>query len=69
MVEAIENGKIIENYPAERRSLICGKTQLSKQTTIYLHIVCEYFGEYVEFVTAYIPDEFEWQNPPFKRRK
>src|SRR5439155_337985 len=24
---------------------------------------------YVEFVTAYVPDEEEWERPPFRRRK
>lgn len=69
MVEAVGNGRIIENYPQERRLLVCGTTDLNEQVKIYLHIVCEYSEEYVEFVTAYIPDEFIWQNPPFKRRK
>ena len=37
---------------------------------IYLHVVCEYADPiYVEFVTAYIPDEEEWESPPFRRRK
>lgn len=70
MVEAIENGKIIENYVDEKRLLICGKTNISKIVKIYLHIVCEYADEvYLEIVTAYIPDEDWWENPPFKRRK
>lgn len=70
MTEAILNGKIIEEYPDEQRVLICGRSSLSKDVDIYLHIVCEYADEvYAEFVTAYIPDEIEWKNPPFKRRR
>ena len=69
MLEAIGQGKIIENYPMESRLLICGITHLSEKTSIYLHVVCEYSDEYVEFVTAYIPDEFIWETPPFKRRR
>jgi len=39
-------------------------------TEIYLHIVCEYADSvYVEFVTAYIPDEQERESPPTRRRK
>ena len=69
MLEAIAKGKVIEDYPMESRLLICGLTNLTKKTLIYLHIVCEYSDEYVEFVTAYLPDEYIWENPPFRRRK
>jgi hypothetical protein len=34
-----------------------------------LHVVCEYADAlYAEFVTAYIPDEQEWESPPVRRR-
>ncbi len=70
MTEAVLNGKIIEEYANEERVLICGKARLEKDVSIYLHIVCEYADAvYIEFVTAYIPDELEWNNPPFKRRR
>jgi len=70
MVEAILEGSIIEEYPDAQRVLICGKTTLAKTTDIYLHVVCEYADAlYVEFVTAYIPDEQEWEQPPLRRRK
>jgi hypothetical protein len=70
MVEAILEGTIIEEYPDDQRVLICGKTSLAKNTDIYLHVVCEYADAvYTEFVTAYIPDEHEWEQPPLRRRK
>ncbi len=70
MVEAILNGKIIEDYLQEKRLLICGVTNLTKDFSVYLHIVCEYSDDvYVEFVTAYIPDEDIWESPPFRRRR
>jgi hypothetical protein len=70
MVEAILEGTIIEEYPDDQRVLICGKTTLAKTTDVYLHVVCEYADAiYVEFVTAYIPDEQEWAQPPLRRRK
>lgn len=70
IIAAVLGGKIIEAYPANERVLICGKAALAKDTDIYLHVVCEYADAvYVEFVTAYIPDEREWEQPPFKRRK
>jgi len=70
MVEAILTGRIIEHYPDRQRVLVCGETSLSVTTMIYLHIVCEMRDPiYVEFVTAYIPDETIWENPPFRRRR
>lgn len=70
MVEAILEGNVIEEYTDDQRVLICGKTNLPENLDIYLHIVCEYADAvYVEFVTAYIPDELEWESPPFRRRK
>ena len=70
MVEAILEGIIIEEYSDDQRVLICGKTSLAKNADIYLHVVCEYADPvYVEFVTAYIPDEQEWEQPPLRRRK
>lgn len=69
MVEAILEGSIIEEYPDDQRVLICSKTTLAKTANIYLHVVCKYADAiYVEFVTAYIPDEQEWENPPLRRR-
>ncbi len=38
--------------------------------SLYLHVVCEYADPvYIEIVTAYIPNEFQWEHPPFRRRK
>ena len=70
MVETVLEGTIIEEYPEDQRMLICGKTSLSQSLDIYLHVVCECADPiYAEFVTAYIPDELEWEKPPFRRRK
>ena len=69
MEEAILSGRIIEFYSDEKRCLVCGEIMLER-VRLYLHIVCEYADPvYVEFVTAYIPDESIWGNPPYKRRK
>ena len=69
IVEAILSGAIIEEYSDAQRVLICGDTSLDN-TTIYLHVVCEYADPvYIEFVTAYIPDEVQWEPPTFKRRR
>lgn len=70
IVEAVLNGKIIEVYPDDQRLLICGRFSFSQTSTIYLHVVCEYADPvYVEFITAYIPDQTQWENPPFRRRR
>ncbi|MDE0635749.1 MAG: DUF4258 domain-containing protein [Candidatus Poribacteria bacterium] len=70
MVEAMLNGRIIEVYPDDERVLICGRSTLLENIVVYLHVVCEYSDPlYIEFVTAYIPDENQWQFPPFARIK
>ena len=68
MVEALLNGRIIEVYAEDQRVLICGRSTLLDGIMVYLHVVCEHVDpNYIEFVTAYIPDENEWQFPPFTR--
>lgn len=70
IVEAVLGGRIIEGYPDDQRVLVCGPTTLSEKIIIYVHVVCEYADPvYIEFVTAYIPDESEWESPPFRRCK
>ena len=70
MVEAMLEGSIIEEYPVDQRLLICGKTSLSQNVVVYLHVVCEYADPvYVEIVTAYVPDDLEWESPTYVRRK
>ena len=70
IVEAVLTGTAIEEYPDNQRVLICGTTTLAENVAVYLHVVCEYADVvFVEFVTAYIPDESEWESPPFRRRE
>jgi hypothetical protein len=70
MVEVVLNGKIIEEYPNDQRVLVCGGIRLTDSAQVYLHVVCEYADPvYTEFVTAYVPDESQWENPPFRRRR
>ncbi len=70
MVGAVLQGSIIEEYPEEQRALVCGRTTLLGNVVVYLHVVCECADPvYVDFVTAYIPDELQWEKPPVKRRK
>lgn len=70
MVEAVLGGTVIEDYIDDQRTLICGEISLAPNVDAYLHVVCQYADPiYVEFVTAYIPDEQEWESPPFRRRE
>ena len=70
IVEAVLSGSIVEDYSEQKRALLCGRTMLTPNVEIYLHVLCEYADPvYVEFVTAYIPDEDEWESPPFRRRR
>ena len=70
IVDAVLNGVIIEAYPDDRRVLISGHTTLDQYAKIYLHVVCEHSDPvYIEFVTAYIPDETQWHRPDFRRRR
>ena len=70
ILEAVFNGKIIEEYSESQRVLICGSIMRAQDFNLYLHVVCEYADPvYIEIVTAYIPDESQWENPPFRRRK
>jgi len=42
MVEGVLNARVIEDYPEAKRALLCGRTTLSANVEIYLHVACEY---------------------------
>jgi hypothetical protein len=70
MVSAILNGQIIESYSNDKRVFVCGRTERTKTSATYLHIVFDYSDPvYIEFVTAYLSDEAQWERPDFKRRR
>ena len=70
IVAAILNKQIIETYPNDKRVLVSGYTDQIKGVKLYIHIVCEYADPvYIEFITAYIPDESLWERPDFRQRK
>ena len=41
MVEVVLGGTIIEDYRDAKRALLCGRTMLSEDVELYLHVVCE----------------------------
>ena len=42
MVEAVLSGSIVEDYSEQKRALLCGRTMLTPNVEIYLHVLCEY---------------------------
>jgi len=66
--KAVNNGKIIEYYHDDQpypSCLICGETD---NNTI-LHIVCGVNDVGVHMITAYYPDEEQWEDNVKRRRK
>ena len=67
ILEAIENGEIIEDYPEDKFGPSCfiyGKTNLERP----LHIQCSYpTRPKIKIITVYEPDPEEWID--FKRRR
>lgn len=57
IVFTLQNGKIIEDYPERKRSLLFAILP----PKIYLHLVVDYYNEeQIEIVTVYIPSSKEW---------
>lgn len=71
IVEAVENGRILEHYIEEERCLITGTFRVSENDSESLHIVLDYWSEsraieWIDIVTAYIPRYPFWETP-YKR--
>jgi len=65
--EVLKHGEIIEDYPEDRRGhscLMAGETTLKR----IVHVVCSPKSNYLAVITAYIPNEDEWEND-FEQRK
>jgi hypothetical protein len=63
-IGAILGGRILEDYPWDRRLLLVGQFYLSSRTLCPLHVVCDVSSETeVTIVTAYIPRPPEWRSP------
>lgn len=67
ILESIEKGEIIENYPEDKfgpSCLIYGRTDLERP----LHIHCSYPSRpKIKIITVYEPDSAEWID--FKKRR
>ena len=63
----IQNGRVIEDYPEDLRGhscLILGEGEERRP----LHIVCSPKPEFLAIITAYLPNEDEWEDN-FSKRK
>jgi hypothetical protein len=64
---AIRTGEIIKQYEYDKpfpSCLLLGKTEQNK----FIHVVASIGDEFLHVITAYYPDETEWEND-FKTRK
>lgn len=66
VINCIQNGEIIEEYPDDRPLPSC--LVLGMADKRILHIVVGCGDEYISIITAYEPDITEWE-PDFKTRK
>jgi len=69
ILEMVENGQIIEDYPEDKfgpSCLIYGKTNLERP----LHIQCSYpVRSKIKIITVYEPDPEEWIDFRKRRKK
>ena len=65
--EAVEEGQLLEDYPAHQRGPCCllyGRTKAGRE----LHIVCTSTGLPIVVITVYEPREPKWPTPRQRRR-
>jgi len=65
--EVIQYGEVIENYPDDPRGHSCLLLGYGNNDRP-IHVVCSPKDEYLAIITAYIPNEEEWEND-FKKRR
>jgi hypothetical protein len=70
MVQVVLHGVLVEEYPQRQRGLVYSDISV-EEVIVPLHVVCEHRGPdvAVDFVTAYIPADEEWETPTRRRRK
>lgn len=65
--EALLCGRVIEDYPDDKRGhscLVWGKDSNGRD----IHMVCGVAYEILWIITAYLPDEKEWETPWMRRK-
>ena len=70
MLHVVLQGTVIEMYTDRNRCLFYANVMI-EGLRLPLHVVCEHLhlDAPVDFVTAYIPSEEEWETPTRRRRK
>ena len=63
----IEHGEVIEDYPQDARGHSCLMLHFTDKRP--LHIVCAPKDDYLAIITAYIPNDQEWESGYQKRKK
>jgi hypothetical protein len=70
MTQVVLQGALVETYAERNRCLLYAEVTI-EGLKIPLHVVCEhlYLDAPVDFVTAYIPSQEEWETPTRRRKK
>ena len=63
----VQTGKVIEDYPQDQRGQSCLILGFGKDKRP-IHIVCSPKAEFLAIITAYLPNEDEWEDN-FSKRK
>jgi hypothetical protein len=66
--DVVEHGEIIEDYPEDQRGHSCLMLGYGIDSRP-IHVVCAPKEDFLAIITAYIPDEKQWENDFKKRRK
>jgi hypothetical protein len=64
--DVIENGEVIENYPGDVRGHSCLILNFPNRRPV--HVVCSPKDDYLAIITAYLPNDEEWEDN-YKKRK
>ena len=70
MVDVALRGLMLEEYPERRRCLIYADVEVEGMR-VPLHVICEHRqpDAPVDFVTAYVVAEADWETPTRRRRR
>jgi hypothetical protein len=63
----IDGGEVIEDYPNDARGHSCLILGLADKRL--LHVVCAPKDDFLAVITAYLPNDKEWQDGYRKRKK
>jgi hypothetical protein len=67
VMQVVENGEVIEDYPEDPRGHSCLMMGLGEGKRP-IHVVCSPKNDYLAIITAYLPDPEKWTED-FKHRR